>query len=302
MTGAFHQPTVMQRLRSLLASHGLGLGPCAQLREALDARFALLHARRAEPAFWQTLQSLLRELVEAAEPVGWGTDSPRHAIEMLQPADIDVVVAQLQAAIAPGPKGRRPGREAVIHRLGAPAALCVLLLTVAAGCGSAEREACARTEPSAMAPEPSTTGASAAPFAQASGSAGAAVSAATAAASAAPSGPAALPPPLQDVYAYVDGSNIATKLKGNLKQCLRGAYEREERESLLEIFRTRSPEDLAKFLEQLASGERCDEYFGRPGAPKKDPPFAAPVPLYKGVSFPADVAKDVRRAANRRVS
>jgi hypothetical protein len=301
MTPTFLKPTVVQHLRSFLAESGLGLAPTAGLGETLGALFGLFRSRKEDRAFWQQLHGLLHELGEARAGMPWGHGLPTPAAEIVEPAQLAGIIEELRSALAGNGKGRTPSWSAWLSRLGAPAACCVLLLGLATGCGSAQDgtrtagESAAPRSPvaTALATTPGPTGdaavvasAPAAPT-QAAATPSAVTSSAAAAPAPSATSPApapsatAAPEPARTMVDIVHQSNLPARIKGNLKRCLLGAYEQQERENLVDLFRKKSPEEVAQALEQMAQSERCNPYFGR----AKPGPSQIEV-LYKGISFP----------------
>jgi hypothetical protein len=296
MTDVFLKPTVVQSIRSFLGESGLVVDPCAGLHETLAALFGLFAARREDRPFWERLQGLLSELGEARAGMPWGHGLPTPAAEIVRPAELDGILGELRAAIESNGQGKLPSLGASLSKLGAPAACCVLLLGLATGC-SATRERSPVAGGPAASNDPVATASAPAPMAEPtalpSGAASIGPAAVTAASTiaAAPSVPSATVEPAPTASAapsrtmvqIVDQSDLKPRIKANLKRCLLGAYEQQEREDLVELFRKKSPEEVAQALEQMVQSERCDEYFGRPKPKVKRPPA---VTLYKGVSFP----------------
>ena len=295
MTDVFLKPTVVQSIRSFLGESGLALDPCAGLDETLGSLFGLFAARHDDPRFWQRLQGLLGELGEARAGMPWGHGLPTPAAEIVRPAELDAIIGELRAAIDCNGQGTRPSLGASLSKLGAPAACCLLLLGLATGCGAARDSTPVASRPVAgNAPAATTAGPTTVPT-----DAPTVPPAATSVEPPAPTAPSTIATaptvpsavvepaptasgaPSRTMVQIVDQSDLKPRIKANLKRCLLGAYEQQEREDLVELFRKKSPEQVAQALEQMVQSERCDEYFGRP-KPKRPPA----VTLYKGVSFP----------------
>jgi hypothetical protein len=294
MTDVFLKPTVVQHIRSFLGESGLALDPCAGLGETLAALFGLFAARRDDRPFWERLQRLLTELGEARSGMPWGHGLPTPAAEIVHPVELDEILGELRAAIESNGQGTAPSLGASLSKLGAPAACCVLLLGLATGCsatrerspvagGPATSDGPVATAPApapSAEPTPTTVLVTDPPPATASGAGTAAPAVPSATVEPAPTASAA---PSRTMVQIVDQSDLKPRVKANLKRCLLGAYEQQEREDLVELFRKKSPEEVAQALEQMVQSERCDDYFGRPKPKVKRPPA---VTLYKGVSFP----------------
>jgi hypothetical protein len=59
-------PTVTHRVRGFLFRHGVAVRPWSRLDEVYEALYALMRARKDDPAFWPELESLLAAIVGCA--------------------------------------------------------------------------------------------------------------------------------------------------------------------------------------------------------------------------------------------
>lgn len=127
------RPTVTHRVRDFLASQGVALKPWSGLDETYAALYGCLKARRDDPAFWEPLSDLLREMGEAARDDG---RLPAPGAELLSPGALDDVLRSVRDAL---PGDETPGGLAAMRRFatGAPATAAIgffLLGLAAAGC------------------------------------------------------------------------------------------------------------------------------------------------------------------------
>ncbi len=128
------RPTVTHQVRGFLANQGVELKPWSGLDETYAALYGCLKARRDDPAFWEPLAHLLREMGEAARDDG---RLPAPGAELLSPSALDDVLRSVREAL---PGDETPGGLAGMRRfaLGAPATAAIgffLLGLAAAGCG-----------------------------------------------------------------------------------------------------------------------------------------------------------------------
>jgi len=136
------QPTVTQRVRTFLIAEGARLEPWTSLDETYARLYALLAARRDEPAFWPSLGALLEELSAEAAPFA----------ELLTGTEIERLTADLRRALPGG--GTRSGLAPLADftaALGAPVLCGFLLLGLAAvaGCSGSDEAGAAPQEPPA---------------------------------------------------------------------------------------------------------------------------------------------------------
>jgi hypothetical protein len=124
------QPTVTQRVRAFLIAEGVRLEPWTSLDETYARLYALLAARRDDPAFWPPLGTLLEELAaEAADA------------ELLTETEIEHLAADLRRAL-PG-RGSKSDLAILADftaALGAPVLCGFLLLGLAASAGCSGSE------------------------------------------------------------------------------------------------------------------------------------------------------------------
>ncbi|MFH2008998.1 MAG: hypothetical protein ABI333_20580 [bacterium] len=267
------KPTTVQRLRPFLAAHGFETRPWDGADEVLDELTDLLQARRDDPGFWGPLRGLLRQLVRDAEDPDGSDRLPAAEAEILQGAEIGAIIGEIRSVLA---DPRQTERSAWLQRLSAPALCFVLMLGMAAGCTKATSKAAgASSDPPA--PAPVTAGKD---TGMKVGGATAKVELGSAAEKARPE-PVVQPkekprekPKPKTVHEYVAGSNLRSYLKRRLSRCLR-RFSDSRRAKLVEVFATKSPEEIAKHLERIATRSPCKPQPARP----------APRPMYKGVCF-----------------
>jgi hypothetical protein len=124
------QPTVTQRVRAFLVAEGVRLEPWTTLDETYARLYALLAARRDDPAFWPPLGALLEELTaEAADA------------ELLAGTEIEHLAADLRQALpGRGPRSDLASLSDFTAALGAPVLCGFLLLGLAASAGCSDSE------------------------------------------------------------------------------------------------------------------------------------------------------------------
>ncbi len=248
MTEHSLQPTSIQEVRSFLQTAGLAQRPWSGAPEVLRALMELLERKKDDPAFWGPLADLLKRLVARQEAVGSRPDSLDTAAEVLDAGALRTLVTELRAAMPGEPEQARPSLASALRTLRAPALASVLLLLVAGGCDVGGQgptgDLAVDTDPADGAPTDW------------------------------------IEPVLKDVYDYLDASSLSAQTKEALKECLKG-FSDTKRQDLVDLFKTKSPEEIAAHLEGLAASTEC-----QPATPDKDVVPDLAVPLYKGISFP----------------
>ncbi|MFH1532855.1 MAG: hypothetical protein ABIK09_19195 [Pseudomonadota bacterium] len=248
MTERSLQPTVIQEVRIFLHGAGLAQRPWSGAPEVLRALLDLLDEKRDDPAFWGPLAALLARLAARQEDLDSGPDSLARDAEVLGAGELRALVTELRGAL-PGENGQsRQPLVSVLRNLRAPALASVLLLLAAGGCDV--------------------------------GGAGPVGDSAVDVARGADWLTDGQDPVLKDVFDYLAASNLPASTRKALEECLK-AFSDTRRQDLVELFESKTPEEIAKHLEALASSTEC-----QPGIPEKDIKPDLAVPLYKGISFP----------------
>jgi hypothetical protein len=300
---AFLGLNTVQQVRHFLAANGLPQKPWKGATEVLGALEGLLAARAEDPAFWVPLRALLGQLQAHARSMDCPY-LPCPEAEILKAARLDEVIADLKAAL-PGRAEDRP--HVALTRLAAPSLCCVLLLAMAAGCESSgggkepgdvgvEAEAGTDAQVEADAEPDVQVEADAGPDAQVEADVEPDVQveadAGPDAQVEADAGTCCYDRPLYwdwsnaphadigaDLTAYVEGSNLDPHTKDQLLACL-GFYSATERADMVTLFQTKSPEEIAQYLQAVAQSDTCNPTV------EVCYPCDEGVPAYKGVSFP----------------
>ena len=243
------QPTVVQEVRGFLLGAGFAQRPWSGAAEVLEALTTLLDEKKDDPAFSGPLDDLLSRLIARQETLESTADSFDRDTEVLGVGELRALVAELQFAL-PGDNGSsRPTLASILTNLRAPALASVLLLLVAGGCdvgsGKSTGEPVIDTKPKDGAPTDKPD------------------------------------PVLKDVYDYLKGSTLSPSTIKALEDCL-ATFSDTRRQELVDLFKTKTPEEIAAHLEALAASTEC-----KPETPEKDVMPDRMVPLYKGISFPS---------------
>ncbi|MBW2454370.1 MAG: hypothetical protein JRI68_07660 [Deltaproteobacteria bacterium] len=95
------KPTITQRVRTFLASHGAPLAPWASLDETYAQLYALLRRRKDDPTFWDPLAKLLQEIIDSAVDPQRLKKLAAPQAELLASWDVDELVRNLRGALPP---------------------------------------------------------------------------------------------------------------------------------------------------------------------------------------------------------
>jgi len=139
--------TITHRVRTFLRQQGAAIEPWSGLDATYSELYALLDRRRHDPALWQPLEGLLREILRrAADPVA-ERRLATPAAELLSSWDAAELVASLRKALSDTPPSDAPlgrgGREyRRLTRQLSPSVLGAFLVLglAAAGCASNDGE------------------------------------------------------------------------------------------------------------------------------------------------------------------
>jgi len=243
------RPTAIQEIRGFLQEAGLAQRPWSGAPEVLRELLELLERKKDDPAFWGPLADLLARLAARQDDLDSGPGSLSRDAEVLGAGELRALVTELRRALPGEPGHQRQPLASVLRNLRAPALASVLLLLVAGGCdvgGSSDTgEPVIDTVPGADTPTDKQD------------------------------------PVLKDVYDYLEASTLSSEAKKALEECLK-AFSDTKRQDLVELFETKTPEEIAAHLEALAVSTEC-----QPATPDKDVVPDLAVPLYKGISFPS---------------
>jgi hypothetical protein len=240
------QPTVTQRVRAFLIAEGVRLEPWTSLDETYARLYALLAARRDDPAFWPPLGALLEDLAaEAADA------------ELLTETEIEHLAADLRRALPGcGPKSDLAPLADFTAALGAPVLCGFLLLGLAASAG------CSGSEEASAAPLPT-------PSPSAEVVAAPAVEAALPAQVAPPAAPAAAAVDAKwfegcalsqtgVLWRSIDRAALDDGDKRALCDCFT-ALDRRWTNRLTYLFRNAKPTEIAKALEEMVACCAADD-------------------------------------------
>jgi hypothetical protein len=286
-------PTITQRVRTFLAEQGAALRPWTGLQETYDELYGLLRRRRGDPAFWQPLEDLLREIIaSAADSQRRGRDTGAHA-ELLTSWKVDELVDDLRNALRDDPTVALPARTDFVRTL--PAAVLggfLLLGLAAAGCGRSSNE----ERPGGTGGAPGSGGqitmmGGAGGGGGMGGAGGAGDSAATAAR-------ACSQTVATELDRAIGESTLGADQKNLLCQCF-SALTTSWTTSLTDLFATATPDEISKMLSGLTQCCESDGIHTVQGSPSSSPSTQdlsliqsgrgyrlCVAVIYKGVSFP----------------
>jgi hypothetical protein len=283
-------PTVTQEVRAFLVAQGASLEPWSGLDETTLELYQLLARRRGDPSFWPPLARLLRSVVDAALDPDRSTRLAAPEAELLRSWDIERLVDGLRAAL-PAPEGvgveegepAIPGAVARYLSRASSAVLGGFLLLGLAASGGCHHDDAHRGETAGGA-APIRGPADAAPAAVAPRPREASTDRAVAAGCGLPDGSL-----LRDA---IEKSRLAEAKKQVLCGCF-AKLSASWSDGLAELFRTQPPNVVARVLEIMVGICEDPAALAKPFSASKDrlvlpqKPPPRPVPVYKGVSFPA---------------
>jgi hypothetical protein len=255
MAERFLQPTVVQEIREFLRAEGLEPRPWSGATEVLEALLELLNSKKDIPAFWGPLEGLLSRVVARQEMMEAFEASYGRDAEVLGSGELRCLVAELRGALPGSETAAWQPLMGTLRDLKAPALAGALLLLVVVGCDSgssddgggnavdvqaSEIRVGDDVESSADDVHPSLTD-----FRDA---------------------------PLKNVYDYLEESDLPSWTKKDLEECL-SMFSESERQDLVDLFQSKTPEEIADHLENLVQSWDCQQYLD-------------PMDVYKGISFP----------------
>jgi hypothetical protein len=215
--------TSLLEVRDFLLAHSAAPAPWSSASAAIDALYALLRARRADPAFWTDLEGLLHRLEDARV-----RRSLIRGGELLDGATVGALLADLREALPALGSGPTSARSWSSGASAAGALAAFLLLGTAVGCAPMGAEAqfdsdCADAEEFELDEYHSET--------------------------------------YCELVFMVDSADVSSSVRADVLDCLPGlsaAY----RENLVEVFRTYSDLQLTRALEALAGSDECEDDWG----------------------------------------
>ncbi len=124
----FARPTTTQRIRTFLSSHGERLPVCSTVDEARDSLIELLHSRRNDTAFWDSLRILATTLHGDRARGHDGLIAPEA--EVLSDRQIADLLGALQAALGAAKDSGRTA-SAFFRQTGAAGMACITMIATA---------------------------------------------------------------------------------------------------------------------------------------------------------------------------
>ena len=271
------RPTITQRVRRFLAHEGACLRPWTGLEETYDELYALLRRRRDDPEFWPPLTQLLEEIIESA----------RDRAELLSSWRVDELVTELRRALGAADGGKSSAQFAEGLSV---AVLGGFLLIGLAACDEPLNVA-----PIGVGPAGGTGGTAVATAGAGTSGKGGAGGAGGA------GGQSCTLDPASVLKTTIDGSSLTAQDKDRLCGCF-AKLSTGWATSLTSLFETSSADQIAKELQNLLACCRVDGIATTYGTTTSGQPSSqqlttiqqgaagdlcrAPVPVYKGVSFP----------------
>lgn len=107
MNGAI-EPTVTQQVRSFMVEQGVDIKPWTGLDETYGELYLLLNRRRDDPDFWPPLAALLQRVVDGAVNPDRPGRLPAPQAELLASWDMELLMEDLRAALPGGEPPRDP--------------------------------------------------------------------------------------------------------------------------------------------------------------------------------------------------
>ncbi len=287
------EPTVTQRVRAFLASHGAPIKPWSSLEETYTTLYSLLRRRRDDPTFWEPLAQLLQEVIDSAVDPTRTKRLPAPQAELLASWDVEKLVDSLKAALPPsddlaGGNGGAPPDRLALGQFTAKLSTAMLggfllLGFVAAGCSDDGPSEGAGGSGGSAGGTPTNTYTT---------STSASTSTSTSTSTSGRTGPWYEGCSLDDtsiLWTTIDESSIDDHSKANLCDCFAGLNTSWE-DGLTELFESETPENIASALYNLLNccmdGETLNSDYATQEAAFLDGSLCESQPIYKGVSFP----------------